>query len=245
MTTYGVSYWGRGLKRAFKDAERLADAGFSWVNVPISEERMAFDFDGRGKVIAMLRHFGLEVRVSPWGVGGMFGGEGIASARKPRVAVRDWLERALDLEPDALYWDEPQGAHGRDVVEEFCDIPEVPQHIYINPKVGLTPHEGTLERMASIGIDCYDGDLQRAADESAGIRTQYGKPVHIWLKAFRIPRGVEHVTPALMAALAECGLDIAIWGYPSPGVSCLDNDRPRKVWRAITDAMEATCSSSS
>lgn len=239
MTRYGVSYWGRDPRRARNDAARIAAAGFSWVNVPISEERMAFDFDGTARVITALQMERIEVRASPWGVAGLFGGEGIASRSDPLETARRWLDRAERLDPDAIYWDEPRGVHGASAIT--LAHTHLPEHVYLNPRVGIAPDAETLARMTSIGIDCYDGDTRRVADDAARLEAQHGKPIHVWLRAFRVAREAEGRIPDLISWLTTMAdiEEIAVWGYPSPGVSCLDNDRPRKVWNAVLEGIGA------
>lgn len=235
---FGCSYWQRDPRRARKDGAHLAAAGFAWVVVPISEERMAFDFDGTAQVITALQLERLAVRVSPWGVGGLFGGEGIQGRGDPVETVLGWLDRAEHLDPDGIYWDEPKGVHGATAISMARTFQ--PEHVYLNPHVGVAPSDAVLARMASIGIDCYDGDIVRAIDEAEGLASQHGKPIHIWVRGFRIDRAHTAHPGHQIYRLRKLGVnDIAIWGYPSPGVSCLNNDRPRKVWNAVLDGIGA------
>src|SRR5918994_336236 len=63
--------------------------------------------------IAAPKRHGLATRIAPWGVGGIFGGEGMVEAgRTPQETLAWWLSSAHELQPDAMLWDEPQGARG-------------------------------------------------------------------------------------------------------------------------------------
>ena len=110
---------------------------------------MRYDRTGAAAVIAAARRQGLTTRISPWGVGGLFGGEGIAEfGREPRETLAWWLTCAHELQPDAMFWDEPHGEPGLRVMIEAMTsmvIPGGAQYLYINPersawrtKLGMT-----------------------------------------------------------------------------------------------------------
>ena len=113
MPTFGCAYWGRDAGVAERDLASLPELGFSWVVVPVSTERMRYDRAGAAAVIAAAKRHGLATRIAPWGVGGIFGGEGIVEAGRITMATLAWwLSSAHELEPDAMFWDEPHGAPG-------------------------------------------------------------------------------------------------------------------------------------
>lgn len=238
MTTYGISYWNRpSRKRAHRDATAIERAGFAWVNLPVSEERMAFDRNGVGEVVDIFGSVGLEVRLSPWGVGGLFGGEGIASRGDPMLTVAEWLNRAVDLQPHAIYWDEPKGVHGATAIDLLSPSVPIPQHVYLNPKVGMQPSAEAMARMASVGFNCYDGtDALSMMTLHDNIDDVAPLPTHVWVRAFGVDDPDE---PAwTIRELRRWHIDnIAVWGYPSPGCSVLDCAQPRWMWEAIEAAL--------
>ena len=157
MPTFGCAYWGRDADVAQRDFASLADIGFSWVVVPISTERMRYDHGGAAAVIAAAKCHGLVTRIAPWGVSGIFGGEGIVEAsRTPMATLTWWLSCAHELEPDAMFWDEPHGALGLRAMSKAMTtlaIPGATQYLYINPDRSEWPKLPAATSLAGIGID--------------------------------------------------------------------------------------------
>lgn len=237
MTTYGVAYWGRCQETALADFAYLADLGVSWVNVPVSEERLSFDADGVSRILMEGKFAGLEMRVSPWGIGGIFGGEGIAGRKGPDAA-RWWLAKVQTLLPDAIYWDEPKGISGPQTVETLARETDLPQHCYVNLRVGTMPKQETLDRMVTVGTDAYDMPPDRALDEYGFFTRQTERPGHIWVKAHKLAPEDSDQPGRMIHALRGGGVpDIAIWGFPSPGCSVLDNALVFDVWQGIDAAI--------
>jgi hypothetical protein len=239
VTTFGTAYWSRDPRRARKDAFAMVDVGFSWVVVPVSTERMRFDWAGTDLVCRSLWQAGLRVWISPWGVGGLFGGEGVCAAGNPHAVMDEWLDWAEGLTADGLYWDEPKGAHGIDAIAT-APWTDRPERLYWNPRVGVRPPDHVLGRMESIGLDAYGRpwqDIHALYDEAAAAT---GRRPHLWIRAFRIP-ATDSDTPAMTIAWAieEGFRDLAIWGWPSPGCSILDCERPGKVWKGVINAIGA------
>lgn len=235
MVTFGVAYWGRCVATAERDVARLRAAGFSWVVLPVSSERMAFDRPATARVVAAAKAAGLTAWVSPWGP--PFGGEGIAPADKsPLRAAADWLADALGLDPDGVYFDEPLGVRGPQAVEALLPACPLPMRLYANERVGVLPSRAVLDRMESVGVDYYDGNpfaLEERLD-----RVGRSRPRHVWTRAFGLPPA-RSIEPAVnIGFLARSGVaDIGVWGYPSPGVSCLNNAEPERVWALVEEAV--------
>jgi hypothetical protein len=238
---FGISYWDRDPRRAVGDMHALHAVGFSWVNIPISEERMHFDREGVRRIIDTAKAPGLEVRVSPWGVAGLFGGEGITGSINPDtqyLTMRWWLRMAEGLDPDAIYWDEPKGARGPSMITNLSAMSELPQHVYLNPKVGDPVDDLTLAHMETIGIDCYDWHPINAKRFKEQLAAEHDKPIHCWVRAFRMPQFESDKPGAAIRTLIDHGFEeLAIWGYPSPGCSVLDNDDNNAVWASIASAV--------
>src|SRR5918993_4920739 len=90
VSAFGCAYWGRDASVAERDLASLPELGFSWVVIPVSTERMRFDRAGAAAVIVAAKRHGLATRIAPWGVGGLFGGEGIAEAGRSPMANLAW-----------------------------------------------------------------------------------------------------------------------------------------------------------
>jgi hypothetical protein len=241
LLVFGCAYWGRDVDVAERDFASLSGLGFSWVVIPVSTERMRFDRSGAAAVIAAAKRHGLATRIAPWGVGGIFGGEGIVEAgRTPRKTLAWWLSSAHELQPDAMFWDEPHGTPGlRAMVEAMTTlpIPGIAQYLYINPDRSAWPVLPSRVSLAGIGVDAYQSPAVAIARLSA-VRQRYGLPVHVWVRNFGLS-SAETTQPANhVYDLAEAGVtDIGVWGFPSAGCSCLENAEPLRAWHGIAETI--------
>lgn len=241
MPTFGCAYWGRDASLADRDLASLSELGFSWVVIPVSTERLRYDRAGTAAVIAAAKRHGLATRIAPWGVGGIFGGEGIAEAGySPMTTLTWWLSCAHELRPDAMFWDEPHGARGLRVMTKAMTslpIPGAAQYLYINPDRSDWPALPATTSLAGIGIDAYRSPALAIA-RLPDVRQRYGLPVHVWVRSFGLTRRQTSRPANDLAALLDAGVtDIGVWGFPSAGCSCLDNAEPQRVWNGITTAI--------
>jgi hypothetical protein len=129
----GVSYFGNRILEHYRDRDLpdIVAAGCSYVVHTFSEADLRF-YAGTMKEMIMATHqAGLEVYLDPWGVGGLFAGEAFSDflVRYPdawqvradgaKVAAAcpntpqfqafmgKWLDSALQLSPDVVFWDDP------------------------------------------------------------------------------------------------------------------------------------------
>ena len=241
MPTFGCAYWGRDAVVADRDFASLSALGFSWVVIPISTERMRYDRAGAAAVIAAAKRHSLATRIAPWGVGGIFGGEGIVEAgRAPGATLAWWLASAHEVKPDAMFWDEPHGPLALRTMTEAMttlDVPGAAQYLYINPERSTWPVLPATHPLAGIGIDAYQSP-QVALARLPTVRQQYRLPVHVWVRNFGLSRS-QTLRPAQdLAALLDAGVsDIGVWGFPSAGCACLDNAEPQRAWEAIVETI--------
>ena len=238
MPTFGCAYWGRDATVANRDFTSLSGIGFSWVVIPVSTERMRYDRAGAAAVIAAAKRHGLATRIAPWGVGGIFGGEGVVEAGlSPMATLTWWLSCAHELEPDAMFWDEPHGALGLGAMAHAMttlDIPGAAQYLYINPDRSEWPELPATTGLAGIGIDAYRTPAVAIA-RLPEVRKQYGLPVHVWVRSFSLRRRQTLRPASDLATLLDAGVaEIGVWGFPSAGCSCLDNAEPERAWNGIT-----------
>jgi hypothetical protein len=241
VPTFGCAYWGRDVDVADRDFASLSTLGFSWVVIPISTERMRYDRAGAAAVIAAAKRNGLVTRIAPWGVGGIFGGEGIVEAgHAPGATLEWWLACAHEVKPEAMFWDEPHGPLALRTMATAMTtlvIPGAAQYLYINPDRSEWPVLPATNNLAGIGIDAY-----RTPEVAIGllpnVREQYGIPVHVWVRNFGLSRS-QTLRPANdLDALLDAGVtDIGVWGFPSAGCSCLDNAEPQRAWDAIAETI--------
>lgn len=238
MPTFGCAYWGRDASVADRDFASLPGIGFSWVVIPVSTERMRYDRAGAAAVFAAAKRHGLATRIAPWGVGGIFGGEGVVEAGlSPMATLTWWLSCAHEFEPDAMFWDEPHGALGLGAMAHAMttlDIPGAAQYLYINPDRSEWPELPATTGLTGIGIDAYRTPAVAIA-RLPEVRKRYGLPVHVWVRSFGLRRRQTLRPASDLATLLDAGVaEIGVWGFPSAGCSCLDNAEPEQAWNGIT-----------
>ncbi len=127
-----VSYMANRWPHHFQvDLDDIVSHGCTTVVHSFSENDAVFLSESMGKLFAMTRAAGLACWANPWGVLGLFGGEAFSafvprnpdacqilstgqqapaacpSASTTRDWMRRWVDRALDLGADTVFWDEP------------------------------------------------------------------------------------------------------------------------------------------
>ena len=129
----GVSYFGNRIPEHYRDRDLpdIVAAGCTYVVHTFSEADLRFYAGTMKEMVAATHQAGLEVYLDPWGVGGLFAGEAFSDflVRHPdawqvradgtRVAaacpnapqfqafMRQWLDAAVELSPDVVFWDDP------------------------------------------------------------------------------------------------------------------------------------------
>lgn len=129
---WGTSYFDvRDPDHARKDLERFRESGLTSVLHTFPERDFQYHRGTVEELVRISHELDLNVRLNPWGVGRVFGGEALsefigreADARqvrsdgKPLPAacpnapsfrdfMRQWTDAALASDPDAVFWDEP------------------------------------------------------------------------------------------------------------------------------------------
>jgi hypothetical protein len=202
---------------------------------------MRYDRAGAAAVIAAAKRHGLATRIAPWGVGGIFGGEGIAEAgRSPSATLAWWLSSAHELRAGAMFWDEPHGPMALRIMTKAMTtlaIPGAAQYLYINPDRSEWPTIPATTALAGIGIDAYRAPAV-AVKLLPKVRERYGLPVHIWVRNFGLTRRQTSKPANDLDALLDAGVaDIGVWGFPSAGCSCLSNAEPQRAWEGIMEVI--------
>lgn len=128
----GVSYFANGWPHHFeRDLDDMLAHGVTYVVHCFSENELVFARGRMQRFFRMTRDAGLGCWADPWSVLGLFGGEQFSafvprnpdacqildtgqrapaacpSAPETRAAMRLWIDAAIDLGADTLFWDEP------------------------------------------------------------------------------------------------------------------------------------------
>jgi N-acetylmuramic acid 6-phosphate etherase len=128
----GCSYFGvRILRHVKRDLEDIASRGYTGVLHTFSENDLAYYRGTMEQIVRASHDLGLHVQIAPWGVGRTFGGEaesrfvtmrseacqmlddgrrvatGCLNNPVYRAFCRDWVDAALELGADRVFWDEP------------------------------------------------------------------------------------------------------------------------------------------
>jgi len=128
----GVSYFGnRTLRHVQADMEDIARSGFDYVVHCFTESDLIWGLESMREIVHISHDSGLEVHLDPWGVAGVFGGEalskfatwqvgacqvladgsrmGVVCLNQPVLLpwLRQWIDAAVDIGGDVLFFDEP------------------------------------------------------------------------------------------------------------------------------------------
>ena len=129
----GVSYFGNRIPEHFVqwDLPDIVAHGCTYVVHTFSENDLQYYKASLKTMISETHRAGLEVYLDPWGVGGVFGGEAysnyllqnvetwqvkhdgaavpMACLNSPRFRefMHEWIESAVGLDADVIFWDEP------------------------------------------------------------------------------------------------------------------------------------------
>jgi N-acetylmuramic acid 6-phosphate etherase len=145
MKRAGVSYFGvRILRHVRRDLQDIAARGYTSVLHTFSENDLAYYRGTMAEIVAASHEVGLEVQMSPWGLGRTFGGEaesrwvtmhpdacqvlddgrrvatGCLNHSDYRAFCKEWADAALECGTDYVFWDEPHWT--------------VPEHVGIEDK---------------------------------------------------------------------------------------------------------------
>lgn len=130
--TLGVAYFGnRYVHHACADFAEIAAMGATYVVHAMSEADLRWNPGTMGELVAAGRALGLTAWMTPWALGGVFGGEASSYAvmehpeacqrdsegnhlpalcpRQPpfRVLIGDWLDAVAETGAEVCQWDEP------------------------------------------------------------------------------------------------------------------------------------------
>jgi hypothetical protein len=167
-------------QRATEHLDEIADMGFTNVVLCVTETDIATPrrWSFLRDTVAEMKLRDLEVWVDPWRVGSVFGGEAVShfensgevSCRhNPRLndLVKVWLDQAAGLEPDAVFWDEPEmkcDEHHNSKLDFIADctgwagrlaLPSVVVLCANEKKKGHLEAVATMEGVREIGVDPY------------------------------------------------------------------------------------------
>lgn len=259
-TQLGVSYFSARVARHLAaDLRAIRAAGFTWILFPLTEQDIKHSPALARTLVGAARDHGLSPWLSGWGIGGVFGGEGLSEhahrpPRSPQVrgAVGAWLENALAAAPDALFLDEPRDRHEGsdlgDLLLAWLDRAAgagVPAHVCFEPDRPWPDPAPLVGRLASVGTDPYDwqaapAEQARYVARHAAALDRYAARArtgtHLWARAFRVAADREDVAlAALRACLASGAGHVGVWSYRAgEAVTSLQSARPDALWDAMT-----------
>lgn len=168
----GLSYFGnRHFDHALQDLRVIASAGVTIVDHVMSEEDLRWYQGTIEQLVSASKQIGLEVWLTPWAVGGVFGGEAASYAvmEHPEACQIDsvgrqlpalcfnqepfrelmvaWLDAASASGADVVTWDEPHigppGSGAR--TETFACYCQVCQQLFLQQFRGAMPRTWTDE----------------------------------------------------------------------------------------------------
>jgi hypothetical protein len=229
---FGCAYFGVRDRAHFEaDLAKMSAAGFDWVLLPMTQDDATWECETFNALVSAARALGLVTVVSPWG-GDIFGGEGIAGP----VSLTEWIDHARATGADILHVDEPRGFP----IEHALDAWSCDERAWLTiqpDRVGeMTP--SVISRVAVLGTDAYDGDLETRIDATRAFGVAAGRLDLAWVQAFRIPAGGERFVGQVTEALSDVAPIIGVWGWRgSTGRGTLRSDDPMRVQREVSAAI--------
>lgn len=102
-----------------------------------------------------------------------------------------------------------------------------------------------LEAIDDIGSDPYwivfnkplESFVKEVTNRVVKLAKEYGKTDHMWIQAFRIPKGRENEILKAWKTMEECGVStILFWGIDACShMSSIASEDPGKVWKIVLD----------
>ena len=227
----GVSYFGVYDPRWVRADFLTMKQNFDFVVLPVSETDIHFQQEHIKDTVKTAKSVGLDILISPWGVAGVFGGEGISSVQhhcpyscQVEKTMKKWLRAAVDAQPTNILWDEPRST--------CCDISEFMEtwidaagiwgyqsEVYVNyPSFSYYPSRHSLEVLDTLWFDTYNAKNAREVEsiiKNALMARTDARKAALWVRGFRLKTAEDTKLHAYtIEAAAEAGIDkIAIWGY--------------------------------
>lgn len=210
-----TSYFSISQRDAEADFADIKASGFDIVNLPMTEEHAIYHTYRYEQLVNIAHKNDLEAWISPWGVLGVFGGEGLTQHKnvcprscQARETMEQWLYAAQPA--DHIHWDEPRNTCCNDV---FAILDRVwsrdwikPQSVYSNLNLGPLC---VLSQPSGIFVDIYEDATAIDFLQNSFYGSDYKRGA--WVKGFRT--NGTHVEKQLKLAL-DANLDyVGVWGY--------------------------------
>jgi hypothetical protein len=219
-----------------RDLEEIRAAGFEWVVLPMTEQDATYEIDTFEFAVTSARDQGLEPWISPWGVAGCFGGEGVTSG----MTVSRWLDAALECRPATIMWDEPKIVEA--LLLGFMDHVRdagVRNAVVVEPE-RRPLYDYALSAADSAGIDPYFDTVGQISETARSFVELKPNDPHVWVRAFRIAYGTEAFVGEAVAKLAKVpGIGrVGVWGWKGSNASgVLRSARPLVVQQEVNAAI--------
>lgn len=282
----GISYvLNRNVKQAEKDLKEIARF-CNFVVHTFSETDLWYHKNIVKEIVNSSHKNGLAVYLDPWGVGGVFGGETFSrfvaenpsaclkkgnhilpvadiGSRKFRRFMRCWLESALAMKPEVIFWDEPHQYSMRytkidrkkilSFLQEMTAVvsaAKVKNAICVYPDIDRCAQDFWREVAQMENIDIFATDpywllrnkpvdfVAEFSKKVYNLCREYGKEPQIWIQAFKIPMGREREISQAVELAREAGIrNIAAWSFDAGSlIDELNSDNPKLVERTIKKA---------
>lgn len=234
----GVSYFGvRRLKWVQEDMEDIARHGATYVEHTLDEQDLRGYYETMRQVADATRAAGLKVWLDPVGLGYVFGGDDFLSdwvLHHPEAAQRDqfgqpwpaacpnqpafrefvraWTDKAVDLGPDGIVWDEPHLVQGawHDQPERWSCRCGLCQSLYREKFGGEMPTDGTTPEVLAFQSETL---LDLMAEALAYAHSQGVKNITCHLpREMQRPGSLDWEAVAALPHLHNLGTD----PYPFP-----------------------------
>lgn len=231
-TTVALADWDANIKRT---ASRIADSRFDAVVLCVEERHVIYRAENVIEAVDLLKSYGLEVLLDPWGIEG-FSGE---STSHP-MAFYNWLKLARVTNADGILLDEPTPNKAIDFEDILAAHHYYAQdkrlHLAIQPQF-LTPEYHDAVDEVSISGYFLGDDMTRATPASVTeqIHDWYDNLKDCidsaWVQTWGIPEGKEWVPALAIETWASLDVPVNVWAWDAlRTVSSKRSDDPALVW---------------
>lgn len=284
----GISYiLTRNIAQAREDLAEIATC-CDFVVHTFSETDLYYHRQNMQEIIKISRERGLTTYLDPWGVGGVFGGETFSlfvaenpgaclkkkgrpipvadiTNKKFRKFMREWLDIALSMRPDVIFWDEPHQAgmkysreETKKIIDFLSEMTTIINQRGVRNAVCVYPQDDiqalqlwekilTLKTVDIFGTDPYwllwNKKLDFVEDFAKKVYNlckAHNKEAQLWIQAFKIPAGREPEIGKAVEIAAKAGIgNIAAWSYDAGSlVDQLNSTDPVLVWQTVKQAFK-------
>lgn len=234
------------------DFAEIKNKGFDTVLLCMTEQDFVHSPGAMRALRVTAEATGLYVWVGPWGLAGIFGGEGVTSVRyedDPVKALRlygQWAEAAAEAGFQTVFLDEPRPfslfPHLTEIAASYGM--GVTTSLTTDTFDSLTDHEVRDLNVYSLGLSNYFPANMAFEEVRSLIYKRVGRLVrlrpadhHVWIQGFGLGEGdIGYLTPAIIATwtLDTDAKHLGFWSFRAcEATSSIAHSKAEHIWYRV------------